>query len=65
MARRYDFAVYSDDRYVTNALLTLKDVHEMEADGFRCVRVRDTVDETHPRFRGKRSVSPKRSRWDR
>ena len=68
---RYDYAIFTDDEYVTNALLTPGEVEGMEAEGFRCVRVRDTVAENLPAFRAKRGVSyvqrqrPNSRSWDR
>lgn len=52
MTRRYDFAIFEADEYVTNALLTLKEAAAMERDGFRCLRVRDAPGESLPAFRG-------------
>lgn len=54
---RYDYAVFRDDVFVTNAMLTEADVAEMERDGYRCLRVRDTVGEGLPAFRGRRNVA--------
>ncbi len=65
---RYDYAVFRDDRLVTNALLTEEEAERMEREGYRCIRVRDTVGEGLPVFRGRRSVKrPGRfsARWDR
>jgi len=69
---RFDYAIFDQDQLVTNALLTEDEAARMEADGLRCVRVRDTVGETLPAFRGGMSrsgyVSRKganRGRWDR
>lgn len=69
---RYDYAIFESDEFVTNALLTPQEVERMERDGYRCVRVRDTVGEGLPAFRGgisrsgyvSRKVS-RRDRWDR
>lgn len=65
---RFDYAVFRDDRFVTNALLTPEQVERMEREGYRCIRVRDTVGEGLPAFRGRRNVArkaPFRGRWDR
>lgn len=66
---RFDYAVFlEDDSFLTNALLSVEQVAEMEARGYRCVRVRDTVGEGLPAFRGRRSVRSGRrnsGRWDR
>jgi len=69
---RFDYAIFDKDQLVTKALLTPDAAARMEADGLRCVRVRDTVGEGLPAFRGgfRRSgyVGRRvgnRGRWDR
>lgn len=69
---RYDYAIFDQDTLVTNALLTPQEAAAMELDGLRCVRVRDTIGEGLPAFRGgfSRSGSVARKsrnggRWDR
>jgi hypothetical protein len=63
--KRYDYAVFlEDDTFLTNALLSVKQVAEMEARGYRVVLVRDTLGEGLPAFRGRRSVRRKRL-WER
>lgn len=68
MAPRYDYAVFTADEFVTNALLTISEAESMELDGFRCLRVRDTPGEGLPRFRHRsyvRSTTRHSARWDR
>lgn len=68
VTRRFDYAIFEGDEFVTNALLTVTEVQAMERDGYRCLRVRDTLGETLPAFRSRRSVArPTRNsgRWDR
>lgn len=65
--KRYDYAIFTgDDAFVTNAMLSVKQAREMESQGYRVVRVRDTVWENLPAFRGRRSVRyerPTGRRW--
>lgn len=57
VTRRYDYAVFSDDKLVTNAWLTTKEAKMLELSGFRCLQVRDTAGENLPRFRGHNYVT--------
>lgn len=54
---RYDYAVFQGDRFVTNAMLTEEQAARMERDGYRCLRVTDTIGEGLPAFRGGRNVA--------
>lgn len=64
--KRYDYAVFDGEEFVTNALLSVKQAASMEARGYRCVRVSDRPWENLPRFRGRsyvRSERPFSRRW--
>ena len=54
---RRDYAVFSDDRFVTNAMLTRSEAEAMELEGFRCLVVTDAEGEGLPRFRGQTYVT--------
>ena len=65
---RRDYAVFSADRFVTNALLTSSEVERMERDGYRCVFSDDTAEFLVPAFRGRRNVkwpTQDSRKWDR
>jgi len=68
MARRFDYALFRDDGFVTNAMLTKAEAKAFEAQGYRCLRPDATMDTSLPHFRGESYVrlSPRSGRgWDR
>jgi hypothetical protein len=65
---RFDFCLFKDGRFVTNALLTEEEAERMEREGWRCVRVLDEAWQNLPAFRGRRNVTKLRRgryRWER
>lgn len=52
--RRYDYAVFADDRHVHNAMLTREEAERLEAEGYRCIDVAASMDPAVPRFRERR-----------
>ena len=64
--RRYDYAIFTGDRYSHNAMLTREEAERIEAGGLRCLDVEATMDPSLPRFRGSRYVTKRRPlprRW--
>ena len=52
MTRRFDYALFRDDRFVTNAMLTKAEAKALEAQGYRCLRPDATINTSLPHFRG-------------
>jgi len=66
VGERYDCAIFSEDRYSHNAMLTREEVERIEANGLRCLDVEATMDPALPRFRDRTYVTQSRrfgSRW--
>lgn len=65
MGQRYDYAIFTDDRYSHNAMLTREEAERIETNGLRCLDVEATMDPALPRFRDRRYVgsSAFRPRW--
>ena len=59
---RRDYAIFTDDRYSHNAMLTPDEAERMEREGLRCIDVEATMDPHLPRFRDRVIVGPRQPR---